>query len=601
MPQVPYSPVPQVAPTGSPLPEVRSNVTAASFGGDVAHAIQGFGREAAGAGNAIYERALWLQGLNNQAEARQAEADYTIEVGKLHAEYAQKAGDEAVKAYPVYSNQLRELRQSFMGRMTTKDSQRLFSDNSIGTMSRAIMNGASHLASQQKAYAENSINAKMAANMQEVSLNPDDDDLYNKKVKENKELAKTLSTYKVGSAPGDAISSVSELEATSATLATRIQSQIQSNSPAARKLYEENKDSLTPTARKKFDAETFDAVRSDFATKGATDYLAANTDDDGNLKVTQKQMYADLDKVAKSLSPDDPKLPSMLKQTAQMELNRTKILRRSEINEANETLFDTMVSGAKSLKEMQISKPLAWEILPSSQKAQWDGRFYRYQQARDRPYNDEVMTRLRGMADNAPHELIVFDQTKLEHQLSQPNQKEVLRMQQKARREEGKAPQTERFMAILQSAYSVQLGELNLHSRGPEHSTQSVRYDELTGKIVAAVDNWRADHNNKNPTQMEFREKIAPDLMKYTIQKSPFGSFFDTKKYYFEADKTTPINVRNTSGALTQQTYKEFVKQTSKAMLDSGAEPDQWEIDRLWTRLQLKSLGEKRVKEGGSK
>ena len=70
MPQVPYSPVPQVAPTGSPLPEVRSNVTAASFGGDVAHAIQGFGREAAGAGNAIYERALWLQGLNNQAEAR---------------------------------------------------------------------------------------------------------------------------------------------------------------------------------------------------------------------------------------------------------------------------------------------------------------------------------------------------------------------------------------------------------------------------------------------------------------------------------------------------------------------------------------------------
>ncbi len=110
MAQVPYSPVPQVSASGQGLPQVSSQAPEAAFGGEIARAISGLGKTVEGVGDQIYERALWLQNLNNQAEARKADADYIVRSGQLQTEFNSLEGDAAVKAYPKFVQNMTALR-----------------------------------------------------------------------------------------------------------------------------------------------------------------------------------------------------------------------------------------------------------------------------------------------------------------------------------------------------------------------------------------------------------------------------------------------------------------------------------------------------------
>lgn len=175
MPAVPYNPVPQVAPQAASTPRFQANVSAETFGGNVGAALGNLGGQLQRSGNELFERGIAMQTLYNQSEAQEADAAYTEEAGRLHADYNSLQGKQAVDAYPTYIENLKTARQSIRDGLSNETSQKLFESASNGTMGRSIFNGAGHAAGQNKKYALGASNARVAAIGNQTLSFPEDD------------------------------------------------------------------------------------------------------------------------------------------------------------------------------------------------------------------------------------------------------------------------------------------------------------------------------------------------------------------------------------------------------------------------------------------
>ncbi len=71
MAQVPYSPVPSVAPGGVPQSRFHADVSEATFGGNIGAALGNLGGQLQRSGNELFERGIAMQTLYNQSEAQE--------------------------------------------------------------------------------------------------------------------------------------------------------------------------------------------------------------------------------------------------------------------------------------------------------------------------------------------------------------------------------------------------------------------------------------------------------------------------------------------------------------------------------------------------
>src|SRR5882757_5244892 len=100
MPTVPYNPIPQEKPSNMGIPAVHVDAPIGAFGGGVAQATEVLGKQVDASGDMLFTRALELQKLKNDSEAKEADASYMEKAGLLHAEYGSLAGKAAVDAFP---------------------------------------------------------------------------------------------------------------------------------------------------------------------------------------------------------------------------------------------------------------------------------------------------------------------------------------------------------------------------------------------------------------------------------------------------------------------------------------------------------------------
>lgn len=185
MATVPYNPVPTARPTGAGNNVINIRADAGAFGGLAARAteqlggaVQGFGRTLEHAGDELFRRAVALQELENDNIAKQADADYIIESGKLHAEYNSLQGKSAVDAFPKYAEDLKGLRESMRAQLPNDSTRRIFDNATKGTMARSIFNGAGHAASQNKRWTLGTSVSRIDAIKEGVLQDPTNDDLF---------------------------------------------------------------------------------------------------------------------------------------------------------------------------------------------------------------------------------------------------------------------------------------------------------------------------------------------------------------------------------------------------------------------------------------
>lgn len=163
MPNVPYTGTREVGPQAAALSRYHADVSETTFGGNVGAAISSLGGQLQRSGNELFDRGVAMQTLYNHSEAQDADARYTEEAGKLHADFNSLQGKQAVDAYPQYIENLKKTRESIRDGLSNETSQKLFESASNGTMGRSIFNGAGHAAQQNKAYAIGASTARVAA------------------------------------------------------------------------------------------------------------------------------------------------------------------------------------------------------------------------------------------------------------------------------------------------------------------------------------------------------------------------------------------------------------------------------------------------------
>src|SRR5882757_1406898 len=141
MPQVPYSPIPQPGQMVG-TPKVSVNTPEAAFGGAVGQALRGAGQQLEHSGDEIFRRAVALQDLRNETDAKEADAQYMMKVGELHANFSALQGRAAADAYPEYMQNIQKLRQDMRGDLPNDAARKMFDSPSLSTMGRTIFNGA---------------------------------------------------------------------------------------------------------------------------------------------------------------------------------------------------------------------------------------------------------------------------------------------------------------------------------------------------------------------------------------------------------------------------------------------------------------------------
>lgn len=176
MAKVPYSPVPSVGAQSISTPKFSPEVPAGAFGGNVAAAVSTLGQTVSGIGDELAKRAIAMQELANQTEAKEAESRYIIKAGELRAGYSALQGKDAVDGYKPYMENLKKAREEVRDSLSNHASQRLYDGPSLNTMSYTIYNGASHAATQQKTWVMGASEGRVAT-YQTRALNEPKDDL----------------------------------------------------------------------------------------------------------------------------------------------------------------------------------------------------------------------------------------------------------------------------------------------------------------------------------------------------------------------------------------------------------------------------------------
>lgn len=174
MPQVPYNPVPDVRPSEQGAPAIRVNAPGAAFGTTIAQAVEGVGGQLDKVGNEIFSRATALQELNNRTSADEANTNYAVALGQRHANFAALQGQDAVKDFPVYMQDVQNLREQY-GQNLNPMAKRYYDSESRGQMARTVFNGAGHAATQNKIWQMKTAQATLATNQDGAFSTPDDE------------------------------------------------------------------------------------------------------------------------------------------------------------------------------------------------------------------------------------------------------------------------------------------------------------------------------------------------------------------------------------------------------------------------------------------
>src|SRR6266436_4354778 len=171
--------VPGLTPTAQPsalAPEVNLPVPVDAFGGAIGHALEGLGGQVEQASDRIWQRAMEMQGLKNETEAKEADAQYMMKSGIMHADFVNKEGLNAgPEALQKHIQELQDLRVSIRGGLSNPAAQRMYDGSSLGFMGRNIFNAAGHSGQQMKVAANGASDARIALAKTSIGDNPDDD------------------------------------------------------------------------------------------------------------------------------------------------------------------------------------------------------------------------------------------------------------------------------------------------------------------------------------------------------------------------------------------------------------------------------------------
>lgn len=533
MAQVPYSPVPQVAPSSQALPSPSADVPAAAFGGDVAQAIGGLGKAMESSANELFGRAVALQNLNNETEASEAESTFMIEAGKLHADFNALQGKARVDAFPAHQQALEQLRGKIGDGLGNEMSRKLYTTRSRATLGRTLFNAAGAAATANKQWTTGVVQSSLDLAVKTIEDNPKDEGLFQQQLGKIKKAALDLSAQ-MGFGEGSPQEVEAVTKAISKAWSQRLVGLSRTSPFEAQKLLEANKTKMISDDFLKADTSVRTQVRAVGSANIANEVWAAGQETPGRPARTLEQMEVEAERKAKSIDPDDPILANTAVAAVRTKFNQAKHATTQERLTNEQIVLGALQSGARNEQELLADQKVAaaFEALPSSsalKKSPLNYQLNKYNTQRDIEVQDANWLRLRGLSISNP---IDFLNTNLNAEnLSNEKRDWLLNQRDKLIKQQGADPRVTQAMRMLRGTYGAQMEALKIFTRDKDSPAD---YDKFTGALAIALDDYVA--TNKKPADANtIIKEIGPNLMKSVTEEGRvWGLFGDRKTNFFK-------------------------------------------------------------------
>jgi hypothetical protein len=517
MAQVPYNPVPGQILQDIPTPEVRPNIPQAAFGGGVATAFEGLGKTIDGVGNEVFASALKLQDLANRAEVDKADAEFMRQAGLLHANFTSLKGLNAGEALPKYQEDLEAARQQIRGTIKSPAAQKMYDSTSLSTYGRTVFNGAGHAGTEVSVASRESTKERINA-LVGTGANTADPAM----VEENRRKAVGL-THKLYQDLGrPEAASDAETVINSSMTSNHIQFLAKNNQldDAAKKFAE-----LGPGMTKEDYDRTQNVIRTMQHTQGAAgivdNLLTANTDTDGNLKITVDELQQKAKELAKQQAPNDGVYPTVVVRALDSQLRQQKFAFTAAKNDNLNLISDYLSRGEVTDMHSLIGHPKAgpayWNLSPL-ERAKIPGYIDWFIRSRDRATNDKAMTEIAGMRDNDQEQFLDLNLAEKYPTLSQGDIRKVNAWKKEDTKNPRQDVRVSRAMTWLKGPYGSTLDALGIRNydrKNPED------FNHFTGLLSEALTAWQDSHGGKPASPDDVINKIAPQLFQTHTTRDP--------------------------------------------------------------------------------
>ena len=522
MAQVPYSPVSTEAPTERGTPSVSINAGGAAFGVNVAEAIGGLGKAVEGAGSELFGRAVALKQLENETEARTADAQYMMQAGMIHGKFNALEGQQRVNALPQYMKDLDDTRTKIRNSLSNPMSMKMYDSSSLSTMGRSIFNGAGAAATANKEAAHSAISATHELDTKTVYDNPNDEASFRSAIARNHTDAATRAALSVGGYSPEREELMIK-QGDSTITANRILGMARNNPLKASQLLKQYKDENLLFGN---DERTVtDKVQSLTQTVGtnsiATAILQKHLQPDGSYEKSASEMQAEAVKVATTIYPDDPKMAPAAAQAFDHSYNQHQWAVQQDQRAVNQTLNDNIVKGVTSVAMLPPS--VVKQMTPTQIKA-FPGQANSYQRAEQVQTDQTKYQELLGLYNNDNGKFMDKDIMR-EPGISKSNMDFFLGLQRKA--QANGDPRVSRAMNQIKGFNPQILDDLQVTGKNKDPATAN----QFVGALHEAIQSWQ-ENNGKAPDEKIITKEIFPAVTRQVTQE---GWLWNSKTPFFQS------------------------------------------------------------------
>ncbi len=568
MAQVPYSPVPTVAPSGQAIQAPRVNSPLEAFGGATGAALSRLGATAEKAGDEIFARGIALQNLNNESEAKEADASYMIEAGKLHAVYSALEGKSAVDAFPKYSKDLNELRVKTRDGLSNDMSRKMFDGAALSTMGRTIFNGAGHAASENKKYVGGASVARVAATRDFVAQNPNDDAVLEQGFQTIDAEVRGTQAHLEGWSPERTEQEV--IKQKSALVAERVKSMAKTQPWTAKELFDKSRKGMTAQ-----DIERTNSIVETSTRMAGSRIIAQEVDahfgtqPDGTLTGSLESRLEYAKGKAEKLAPDDPLMTHYVTQAVTANFNQVKAVKRDldidNINTVNGALMGGKGGKVPTTVDELTADPKvrdAWDALDQTKQRSFMSALTKNARG-DVAWTRENQSRvlqLKGLAQSDPREFMGVDvgNENIPWSAKQSLFSQQLKLKDKA---EGD-PRVTHALQVLRPM---------IQAAGLDQTKDKDQYYQFVGSLQDAMDSFQ-QQNKKLPKADEINT-IGAQLLQQT----------HSDKFLLPWSKDFMFAMPVPDGAATRIKNDPFWAERNIVPTDA-------DVQRIWTREQYQKL-----------
>jgi hypothetical protein len=531
--------VPTVAPSAY-APEVNLPVPVDAFGGAVGHALEGLGSQIEQSSNQIWAQAVNLQNLQNETDAKNADAKYMMESGKAHAAFINLEGVNAgPDALNKHIQELQDMRTKYRDELNPA-AARMYDASSLGFMGRNIFNAAGHSGQQMKVAANGAADARISMAQQNMGQYEDDPVTQQRSVRQ---IESEVDAKGRNSGWTDEQIELTKKDAVSTGYANRVMAIAKTNAPRAQRMLDEavEKGMITENTANKLQA----TVQTQFRDQGSRfisdKVLGDRRNGDEENKPVQEYIDAAMEE-AKKYAVKDPLFPDYVRSRVVADYNRQRAVETDADNMNTRTIGQALVKAngegnlPTSLEELKAINPdvsKAWDEMGRNPAKQQAVLKQLEQNAKGvniptTPENMQMFHTYRGQAmagtDEERAAFMAHDfGTEAKMTLTQRNGLMTMQDQMKHQAAISAAsdPRTSRALSMLKPDLVV----AGIDPRGGDDNRKD--YYSFVGGLQDQLDQYGKDHPGKLPSREEIRT-MGSQLMQEQVTSK--GIFWDSKE-----------------------------------------------------------------------